>query len=220
MTEKTIKRLTAYYTKAIRKGKAVKDMHDAIFATIYHGFSTDARPRHNLCPKHVGSWCFYQDAKARGLDPKKLKHKELLKTPLDYNLLAPKIRPLYRRLADPVILTRCLSHATQNANENLHGKIWRLLSKNQFHSARRVSFLATHAISEYNFGCAGNTDLKAALHITESQMSKCLGLQRMQKRIDLSLKRATARMEGRLAVRRAAQVRCEKDYGPGNCGSI
>ena len=34
---------------------------------------------------------------------KKLKHKELLKTPLVYNLLAPKIRPLYRRLADPVI---------------------------------------------------------------------------------------------------------------------
>ena len=102
---------------------SVKDTCD--FATIYHGFSTDTRPRHN--PKHVGSWCFYHDAKARGMDPKKVlktKHKELLKTLLDYNLLAPKIKPLYRRLADPVILTRCLSQATQNANKNLHGKIW------------------------------------------------------------------------------------------------
>ena len=89
--------------------------------------------------------------------------------------LGPKNKTPQQKSSRPchfdVVPEPCHSECQQK-----HGKIWRLLTKNQFHSAKRVSFLATHAKSEYNFGCAGNTDLKAALHITESQMIKCLGL--------------------------------------------
>ena len=157
MTKKTIKRLTAYYTKAIRKGKTVKDMRDAIFATIYHGFSTDARPQHDLCPKHVGSWCFYQDATARGMDTKKLKCHSECQRKLAWQNLA---------VVDKKSIPQC--KASQLFSNSCHIRIqlqlcWKYRLKGGF----------AH----------------------QSQMSKCLGLLSMQKRIDLSLKRATARMQ-------------------------
>ena len=69
-----------YYTKAIRRNKDVKSMQDAIKATMYHAFSTDKNPKHNLCPKDAGSWCFYNNTIANKKVPPP--HKKHLGTPL------------------------------------------------------------------------------------------------------------------------------------------
>ena len=220
LTDKTIKKLTLYYSRAVRKSKTVMDMRKSILASMYHGFATDATPqRHNLCPKHEGSWCFYQDAVARGVKPGP--HKKMVKTPLDHDTLAKHLKPLYKRMTDPKLLKRCLLHATQNANENLHGKIWRICSKNCFHGRDRVQFLVTHAVNEFNFGASANTDLKTELAIPESVLSKQLGLWRMNKRIDQSIKRRIKSVQERLKQKKEAKEKRaeEASYGPGICGS-
>ena len=148
-------------------------------------------------------------------------HKDMLKTPLDYDLLAEHLQPLYRRLSDPQLLQRCLLSATQNANESLHGSIWRLMSKNVFHNLSRATFLMTHAIANFNFGTAAAAELKLKLQIPESIHSSHLGLQRLKKRIDLSVQRADQKVQKRLAIKRAAKARraleTDGSYGPGIC---
>ncbi|GFW71444.1 uncharacterized protein TNCV_3459701 [Trichonephila clavipes] len=70
LKEATIKKLTTYYQKAILRNKEdVNAMKTAIYATLLHSFSTDAKPQHSKCPAGENSWCFYQSAIANGEKP-------------------------------------------------------------------------------------------------------------------------------------------------------
>ncbi|GFW98259.1 uncharacterized protein TNCV_332111 [Trichonephila clavipes] len=63
LKEATIKKLTTYYQKAILRNKGdVNAMKTAIYATLLHSISTDAKPQHSKCPAGENSWCFYQSA--------------------------------------------------------------------------------------------------------------------------------------------------------------
>ncbi|GFY26894.1 uncharacterized protein TNCV_930351 [Trichonephila clavipes] len=63
----TIKKLTTYYQKAILRNKGdVNAMKTAIYATLLHSISTDAKSQHSMCPAGENSWCFYQSAIANG----------------------------------------------------------------------------------------------------------------------------------------------------------
>ncbi|GFV05530.1 uncharacterized protein TNCV_227411 [Trichonephila clavipes] len=67
LKEATIKKLTTYYQKAILRNKGdVNAMKTAIYATLLHSISTDAKPQHSKCPAGENSWCFYQSAIANG----------------------------------------------------------------------------------------------------------------------------------------------------------
>ncbi|GFX83482.1 uncharacterized protein TNCV_324311 [Trichonephila clavipes] len=51
LKEVTIKKLTTYYHKAILRNKGdVNAMKTAIYATLLHSISTDAKPQHSKCP--------------------------------------------------------------------------------------------------------------------------------------------------------------------------
>ena len=93
LTQNTIRKLTIYYRRAIRGATGVDAMKRAVNATLHHCYSTDSYPRHELCPAGENSWCFYQAAVAKHEFPQP--HKELIKTPLDFTLLDPYIRPIY-----------------------------------------------------------------------------------------------------------------------------
>ncbi|GFX15827.1 hypothetical protein TNCV_1061491 [Trichonephila clavipes] len=41
-------------------------MKTAIYATLLHSISTDAKPQHSKCPAGENSWRFYQSAIANG----------------------------------------------------------------------------------------------------------------------------------------------------------
>ncbi|GFV43319.1 uncharacterized protein TNCV_10171 [Trichonephila clavipes] len=70
LKEATIKKLTTYYQKAILRNKGdVNAMKTAIYATLLHSISTDAKPQHSKCPAGENSWCFYQSAIANGEKP-------------------------------------------------------------------------------------------------------------------------------------------------------
>ncbi|GFX87833.1 uncharacterized protein TNCV_4372981 [Trichonephila clavipes] len=82
--------------------KAIKDncndvekIKRAIYATLYHCSSTDAKPKHNKCPNGKLSWCFFKRALANEESPESY---SVMKTKLTEEVVA-KIFPVYQRLA-------------------------------------------------------------------------------------------------------------------------
>ncbi|GFS20809.1 hypothetical protein ElyMa_005066000 [Elysia marginata] len=128
LTHAAIKKLTVlYYGRAFLDSQTVEDMRNAIWATIFHCYSTDDYPRHQFCPQGENSWSFYKNAEARKQfpgDPKNHMH-----TKLDRSRLHAHLKPVYERLSHPDLLTRCLGHKTQNSNESLNNKIWSKCNK-------------------------------------------------------------------------------------------
>lgn len=121
LTQNTIRKLTIYYNRAIRRSSTAVKMQKAVMASLYHCYSTDARPRHELCPPGQDSWCFYQAAVAQHQIPGP--HDRLIHTPLNSKKLHPHLAPIYERLTDIQLLSRCVSGKTQNS-ECLHSLIW------------------------------------------------------------------------------------------------
>ena len=65
LTDKLISELSKYYGNTIRNNTdSVKKMKDAVMATMYHKYSTDAHPQLMCCPVGKDSWCSWQKAKA------------------------------------------------------------------------------------------------------------------------------------------------------------
>ncbi|GFU34522.1 uncharacterized protein TNCV_1992591 [Trichonephila clavipes] len=127
LKEETIKKLTRYYTNAIRKNKGdVEAMKTAIYATLFHCMSTDQKPQHKKCSSGIDAWCFYKSSLARGKKPGF--HKDWLKTPINEEYL-PKFLPIYQKLASSELLSRCVRGLTQNSNETLYSMIWNRCSK-------------------------------------------------------------------------------------------
>lgn len=123
-------------------------MKTAIFPTLNHCMSSDAKPQHGKCPEGKDSWCFFQRALANNQRPKSHKY---MKTSLS-EIVVEKILPVYQRLASDEILSRCISAKTQNSNESLHSCIWRKCPKEVFISKNRLELGITAAIKEYNLG--------------------------------------------------------------------
>ena len=67
LTNSLIDSLQVYYGKAIRNNVSnIEDMKNAVMAIFYHSTSTDAEPKHDLCPKGDRSWCGFQRDLALG----------------------------------------------------------------------------------------------------------------------------------------------------------
>ncbi|XP_075547627.1 uncharacterized protein LOC142582108 [Dermacentor variabilis] len=145
LTQDLIKKLTNYYGMAIRNNSEVDDMQRAIMATFYHITSTDKDPHHELCPPGPLSWCRHQAAEAEGKAPPEHKHK--LATHVSAALL-----PVYQRLSDPQLLSRCQGKKTQNAAESLHAVIWSILPKEQNASLIAAETAVNEAVCKYNAG--------------------------------------------------------------------
>ncbi|GFS87743.1 uncharacterized protein TNCV_4213711 [Trichonephila clavipes] len=150
LKEAKIKKLATYYQKAILRNKGdVNAMKTAIYATLLHSISTDAKPQHSKCPAGENSLCFYQSAIANGEKPNN--HKLNVGTPINEKFL-PKILPIYQRLASNELLERCIRCGTQNANESLHSMIWAKCPKEIFVNKIHVKRAVTEAVCEYNKG--------------------------------------------------------------------
>ncbi|KAL8569951.1 hypothetical protein ACOMHN_056383 [Nucella lapillus] len=51
LTQNAIRKLTIYYNRAIRKSSSAEEMKKAVMASLHHCYSTDSKPRHELCPE-------------------------------------------------------------------------------------------------------------------------------------------------------------------------
>ena len=182
----TIKRLQVYYTRAIRSNRTVEAMRKAIMASVYHGFSTDSEPCREYCPTGEKSWCFHQQALARGQDPGP--HEKLVHTPLDRELLEDHIMPIYERLSQEHLLSRCIYGKTQNFNECFHSVIWSRCSKESFVRHHQVEFAVLRAAQEFNFGATAAQDTAKFFGFTAGDNMKRLGAKRDKKRMSNSMK--------------------------------
>lgn len=119
LTEAVMDSLQTYYGKAIRENvRDVKKMNEAVWAIYYHTISTDKKPQHSHCQNGKESRCKYNREVAKGKEDG-FRHKHPL--PMD---VAKAIYPVFKDLADPKLLERCLLGATQNQIEELHHLIW------------------------------------------------------------------------------------------------
>ena len=131
----------------------VRDMQRAIWASYYHLTATNEEHFHQCCPKGEDSWCFFNRANALQLPESEKDHKKknlyLAKIPkekLEY------LRAVYKDLANPSLLNRCLKGATQNPNESIHSRVWNKCSKAKFCGRMRLHFIAKLTALENNFG--------------------------------------------------------------------
>lgn len=148
LTKDQILCLAHYFGKSIKQETTVKDMKNAIFATLKHCKSTDTHPQHNNCPDGERSWCFYKKAVANNQPIPS--HKEKMHTYLKESVVA-KIMPVYMRLANSQLLEKCKGD-TQNNNESLHNVIWSMLPKTKFFCLRRITYGVYLAVVRFNHG--------------------------------------------------------------------
>ncbi|KAK8381085.1 hypothetical protein O3P69_008170 [Scylla paramamosain] len=90
-------------------------------------------------------------AQAKGEEPEKHEDKNLYLAKIPQESL-DLIKTVYKDLADPDLLQKCLKGRTQNPNEMLHSKVWRKVSKDKFCGLFRARFACQTTVLEHNFG--------------------------------------------------------------------
>ncbi|GFT52517.1 uncharacterized protein TNCV_14811 [Trichonephila clavipes] len=146
LTEAEIDLLQAYYGLAIRRNlSSVKDMQQAIWAIFLHKLSTDEKPQHGFCPSDSDTWCKFKNAELLG---ETYHHKNSL--PVD---VVEVMRPVFRDLANPELLKKCLHGGTQNPNESVNNVIWSRVPKKIF-----VQLEVLSLVSVTNRGCKVQLD--------------------------------------------------------------
>ena len=138
-TKKVIDKLQKYYWMAIPSNVGdLCRMMMAVQATLHHMTSTDDRPVHHMSPEGENSWCSYNKAKARNeLDDYKHGFDAIPQA------IVQLLKPIYNRLGNRLLLSKCLLGYTHNANESLHSKVWRFCPKQLFFGPRLVKIGST-----------------------------------------------------------------------------
>ncbi|CAN8021772.1 unnamed protein product, partial [Ixodes persulcatus] len=146
LKEPVIQKLQTYYQVAITSNRgSVKGMHQAIWASYFHSCSSDGASSHKFCPEGPASWCKHRRAEALG-EPAPAH------TPLLTKAQGKAIIPIYKRLTDEKLLSRCVRGKTQNAAESLNSKIWLLCPKTRFASRFVVEMATAMAVLWFNRG--------------------------------------------------------------------
>ena len=140
---KQIDQIQSYFGNAIRDNKNdIRSMREAIWAVYFHKLSTNSNPRHQLCNI---KWCKYKQAESNPDLLKSFKHKNSLPEPV-----LEIIKPVFKDLTHPDLLNKCLDSYTQNANESINQKIWKICPKNQYHGAKTVRTAVALATVTFN----------------------------------------------------------------------
>ncbi|KAM7303206.1 hypothetical protein ISCGN_013186 [Ixodes scapularis] len=149
LTNVVMKTLTNYYACTLKDNAPdVMKMQRAIFASMFHMYSTDEEPRHVGCPDGEDSWCHYNRHKALEAAGKP-------SAPRPHRLafskdVARELVPVYNRLSRKELLLRCSRMMTQNANESFNALIWKRCPKTEFASLRTVETAVALAVLEFN----------------------------------------------------------------------
>ena len=157
LTDFTIDKLQNYYGIAIRSNiGSLPNMKKAIHASLFHCASSKERDLHQHCPEGPGSWC----RRNKDLANKTKFYKPGPGLPDD---IIRDLKPIYVRLSDDSLLTKCLDGKTQNQNESLNGMIWDRLPKGVFVGPDTLRLGVCDAIGHFNIGC------QAAINVLVNQ---------------------------------------------------
>lgn len=231
LTDVKIKKLTHYYGLAVRRytGTTVEDMRKGILASLLHCTATDELASHKYCPdstEALESWCFWKRAFGEGRDPTPGEtHKAMLGTVLSKEV-SNQIYPIYQRLTDSALLSRCLLGANQNRNESLHNLIWSKLPKEKHHTLYRLRHASGQAVMIFNEGHASIQIQVSALGYGEGKITTHQQKDKDQKRINFAIARRDTKTINRIKVRQRAKAvaarragKQEQLYGPGIAGT-
>lgn len=153
LTSSEIDKLQDYYGKAIRENTGnLENMRKAVWASFFHKISTDTTPVHGLCPHN--SWCKYNSS-----DRINYKHHGLPEVIMDL------VKPIYRDLAQPDLLKKCLHGRTQNPNESFNNLIWTRVPKNVFVGNSTLKLGVLEAVLSFNLGNIGRAKVLQQLGI-------------------------------------------------------
>ncbi|GFY18833.1 uncharacterized protein TNCV_3875211 [Trichonephila clavipes] len=176
LTEAEIDHLQANYGLAIRRNlSSVKDMQQAIWAIFLHKLSTDEKPQHGFCPSDTDTWCKFKRAELLG---ETYHHKNSL--PVN---VVEAMRPVFRDLANPELLKKCLHGGTQNPNESVNNVIWSRVPKKTFVQLEVLSLGTYDAVSSFNMGNVSKLEILRKMCIEPGdytvQAMECLDKQRL-----------------------------------------
>jgi hypothetical protein len=147
LTDAAILKVQEYYGAAIRRNSTnVNEMKKAVWAEFFHLQSSNAKPLHHLCPNHEDTWCKYHRAQLQKKDYNHDRHFHLPE------IIMNEIKPIFKDLADPVLLQRCLKSRTQNANESLNNVLWSVIPKRTFVGIQLLHFGIYVGVSTFNDG--------------------------------------------------------------------
>lgn len=151
LTDKVINRIQNYYGNATRENSGnLQGMKESIKAIQGHrivddGMSLEKQHRH--CPKGKDTWCtFWADKhnKTNTYDDSKRLPAVFMK----------ELDPIFTRLSDNALLSRCLQGFTQNQNKRVNSQLWPRCSKTTFVGVRKVRIVPYEAVAVFNTGVA------------------------------------------------------------------
>lgn len=198
LTDALIDRLQNYYGIAIRAnvGK-LSEMKQATLASLFHCSSTDAQPRHGLCPVGPNSWCGYK--KVESLGQGKYVHKGGLP-----NDVLSRVKAVYSDLCSDELLSKCLHGKTQNANECFNGLIWQRAPKEVYVSLPTIRFALHDAVAHFNNGSISTLDILRQAGIEPGYYTTRACNARDHQRMQKALRKSTDETKWARKKRRAA----------------
>ena len=105
------------------------------------------KKQHQYCPKSNDTWCKYWKDKNNSTNF----YSEDTRLP---EVFIEELNPIFIRLSNNELLSRCLRGITQNQNEAANGMLWSKCPKTKFCGARRVRIAAAQTIAAFNTGAA------------------------------------------------------------------
>ncbi|GFY26905.1 uncharacterized protein TNCV_930461 [Trichonephila clavipes] len=142
---------------------------------LQHKLSTDEKPQHGFCPSDSDTWCKFKKAELLG---ETYHHKNSL--PVD---VVEAMRPVFRDLANPELLKKCLHGGTQNPNESVNNVIWSRVPKKTFVQLEVLSVGTYDAVSSFNMGNVSKLEILRKMFIEPGdytvQAMECLDKRRL-----------------------------------------
>ncbi|XP_059172207.1 uncharacterized protein LOC131953168 [Physella acuta] len=207
LTQSKIAKLQKYYTKALRSCSSIPEMRKAIWATLLHCTSTDEEPKHQDCPQGVSSWCFFQRAVAKGLPTDK---HDLMLSSYICPMVEENIRPVYEKMSQEDLLSRCLDGKTQNTNESIHSVIWSRCPKHLFVGRQRLEIAVCLGVGEFNMGSKASHNFLKHINLQVGNKTKEIGAKRDIVRVGKAQRSLYNNESARRKIRRVAEERENK----------
>lgn len=151
LTDKLIDRIQNYYGNSIRENSGhLQGMRESIKAIQCHMIEDTSMPlekQHRHCPKGKSTlYKFWADKqnKTNTYDNSKRLPEVFMK----------ELDPIFERLSEESLLTRCLQGLTQNQNESVNAQLWSKCSRTTFVGVRRVRIAVCETVTVFNTGAA------------------------------------------------------------------
>ena len=179
-----IKRIQNCYGKAINTYSSdVPLLQKRIMGILLYLSSTNEHPKHVHCPPGKSSWCFWQRAIAKSEEPGSHKGHDTL--PVD---IGEKLVSIFQRLSNPKLLNRCSRSMTQNANEALHSRLWKIIPKSTYVGRKTMQTAKAFAVCRYAMGASYQSLICKAMQLEPGAVLKETAREKDLKRLKRSEK--------------------------------